>query len=486
MKNKKIFFKFFLLMMFFLATVFQDALAAGELTETNTTRLSPFAYDMDNSWKGSRRPINADNTKILLNERIDGAGVANWVHPRWSSTIGRGVVVGNIAALKAACTDNNCMNNPTQEQQNQWLIDYLAATKPLNNSFLTRQCMLTYAGREVGCINRFSSQEVQWSQIPGEENIVYGLYDKDNGVAIRELVRINVDTGATTKVGNYPAGMSVPMLWGWKQPNSVIIDADSDDSGNGYTMNVSTGAYSYYSSLPMRGSPTEASTWLYGNMHFAYSPNGQLEAHYSGRPSANGVLNNDCTYNHPNPLGYYPNCQTPYADPIHYSSYGGDVPSDWIDSDEGNFSHVNWIYSNDWFLAGSSGIPFKANEGKPYITTYKIDQVFFNRDVGTFIHRNLISYDGAGVWIEAGGNDVNYYGLPSPAMSNNGAMIVFANSNGKYTPIDKRKCDAGLVAAICSEVALNWETMGMFLADLAPAAGSDTTPPAPPSGVSVQ
>ena len=264
-----------------------SASAAGELTVSNITRLSHPAYDMSNYWKGQDDAINADSTKILLLEDW-----STWTHPDYPGAgIGRGIVVANINDLKNACDRNNCMNNPTQEQLNQWLIDYKAVTQPLNNSFLSYKFLYYYDGMEVGRLQEGGSVYVRWSPILGEENILYGIYQGSK----REIIRIDVTNGSTTIVGNYVAETSqtvAPYLYGWTSDNKLIFHYWYHHNSGGFLLDVKNGSKEYYSSLPGRCSeqgwrfPMEA-------IHNGRSPDKKYIVGYHSDPTGNGIYIND-------------------------------------------------------------------------------------------------------------------------------------------------------------------------------------------------
>ena len=91
-------------------------------------------------------------------------------------------------------------------------------------------------------------------------------------------------------------------------------------------------------------------------------------------------------------------------------------------------NHPNWRYSNDWYISGTVSSPYSPYGSNPYLGTYRIYQVFFDRITKTFTHHELLSQDGAGFW---GGGDYNYGCLPSPTISANGQMIIYQRYRGK-------------------------------------------------------
>jgi hypothetical protein len=419
-------------LLIFILLGLSSAIYAGseDLTVSSITRLSHPWFQTQNLWKGRGHPINPNNTKILMDEYI------SFEHPDHSAGFGRGVVVGDIAALKAAV-------NVSDEAQ--WLTDYLAATKPLNDDFLSYTCVFYYptAPRNVGCLNDWTQRHVRWSPIPGEEDILYGIYDK---IGYKQVIRIDTNDGSVTVVGNYVAEYNADNTidafltgWKWDTQELIISFRSANNYGDGVLMDVSDGSKTAFSGHPFRSS-AEGLTWhkQYG-VHGDTSPNKRFRARYAASTQINGVLNNDCTDVSEKP------CDTDHST----------EPSDWLDPNNSYTpTHINWAASNNWFIAGGLGNPLNKNSPTPYLTTQTVAQIYFDNTTHTFETHIILTHDSCGFW---GGGENNYNELPSPSMNDAGTMIVFQGTDGKYSYFDYQQDN---------EAYADWDTNGVWLAEL--------------------
>jgi hypothetical protein len=417
--------------LFFLFTCVSIVSALDYKTVAKITRITHPAYTMSNIWQGEGfgGPWNKDYTRIMIYESMGDA----YVNPTYGVQ-GRGFVWGYVSTLKNLGGGVNYQGS---------LADYQ------NNTY---QLPTNYQEAPV------------WSIFSGEENVIYALKTTN-----KMLVKYNVDTHVETEITSYDrsgSSLTYPQIVGWTTDNNRLLVAFGGAASwsDGWEINVQTGAKTYFSSRPSYCS-AEGWRWPWAkNIHAGRSLDKKYIAWYGER---NGVFSNDyTTYCYPFQYGAYDN---QYVDDGNVEGY--------------NWTHIMWDISDDWYMAGDVGT-FKSSspQGAPYLTTYHIAQIFFDRTTHHFTHNVLLSMPGAGYWRKGGTIDYNYHGLPTPTVRKDGNQIMFMSTNGVYSVEDYEYNNSYTP----------YGARGMFLVDLSasanppPSPSLDTTPPAPPTVIEIK
>ncbi|RJO60410.1 hypothetical protein C4544_05055 [candidate division WS5 bacterium] len=374
----------------------------------NISRISHPAYRMTNLWYGTRNPWNRDNTRIMMFEET-----ATYNPPGYGTQTGRGAVWGFVSELKAASGGT--------------LAEYQLAARPLYDTST-------------------KSPYMEWSVIPGEENIIYALFK-----TIKKLKKMNLDTQTTTDVISYDPGdgtiVTNARIIGWTADNTLIVNFDDETSGSGgFEINVVTNTRTRYSKFPDMCS-AEGVRWpFWGHGHNDLSPDGLYHARYGKyyRVYDNDYQNNKCGE---------------VGDPSYANSYFDNVNNIL----NNKLSHVSWLASNYWFLASDVSDQLSS----PYKGLYRIVQVFFDRATKQFIHNELWSGISAGIRLESGcsgsGCYRNFMATPHVTVRPDGNQMMFQSTDGKWG-YDDYVNDNSLYS--------NWGAEGVFIADLATASGA--------------
>lgn len=401
--------------------------AEGELTVTNITRISHPAYQASNMWFGVRNPWNRDYTKIMLYEN------PAFTHPSYGKT-GRGLVWGFIGN----CGTENCVTEWTT------LSEYESYVKPIPDQIHITRAASAY-----------------WSPFVGEENIIYAPFY--SGSNCNYLKKINVGTGMITDVVSInDAGVdcSAFTCYGWTDSNKLVCSMGNENwSGGGYEIDVQAKTKTFITGYPAVPSYLCNKNPPYTDDKFFTWPDYITHGHGGKNPGDTWYLNN---YGN----GTYP-------DIINTKGAIRRTDCSVIADSEGtskHVTHVSWTYSNNWFLGSSCGDSC-TYQPSPYIDIFRLYQVFFNGS--SFTYRELLAKSSAGRWDDGTNSVLNYQSIPIATLRNDGRQFVFMSTDGKYSYGDFTK-----------KGSTPWGTEGFFLADFAPA--SDTTSPAPPTGLKTQ
>lgn len=456
MKNKKIFLIFFLLIVVFGLVAFQEVQAVGELKASIPVRISHPAHSYTTLWATERNPWNADYTKIMMYELSS-------THPNYTSPrVGKGLVFGVLADLPTLAS----------METDEGLAAYEASVKPIGG---LSQTISTYTEYAV------------WSMIQGEENIIYAV-SKNNEYLYR------IDTGIDPIVPVYWMSLSdsdsvtVPYLLGWTTDKKLIMYNSYDRAAPWeiIEIDVAAKAKSAPKEWPQNCGSGTADINRYpsripNEIHGTWSADRTLYFRYSGSTGGNdGIC--DGSYG----------SSTCVDSNICYNN-GSSGTKLYYDQNSSYLTHIATM-DNVGIIGTNSGNDFlthNAIDVPPYLTGFTITQVIFDRTTHTFTPNILVdSFIGAGFrWTSVPGAnlDHNYYGgHASPSLRPDNGQLMFISTGGKYSVEDREYCaHFNNVPSTCSMVNINtnYGMYGVFLANLSLA---DTTPPAPPSGVSVQ
>jgi len=544
MKSSKLKFK-----IIFLAIIFcgifglaKSSWAAEELSVVNISRISHPAYTMSNYAWTIRSPFNVDYSRVLMWEN----GVYS-MDPAYQRLVpsgfnipgeirdqGRGAIWGCIAQNCVTETAGGAGDSIDSTLQNLNLRSAAGGTQ------VSRK-LIAWDDNTVALPTQFMSNGMQilWSPYADEKNIVYALCGYDSGICAGhhyQLAKYNVDSGSISFIASYYRSgypdvsqsdcgsgtqydYSKASIVGftrdltaihvatvgdncvWRGTATIFLDKANNFANP--TVSWNTGVNSCSSGTATWGrSP---------GVHGAWSPDGTYYAEY-GRTDylmANNEYGGPC-YDDANAIPY--SAVTNYWQDTVGNAFGG--------------THLDWNVSNDWYIASNwnEGVGCSAyctSGGKktyPYLTnatgdtSSRIDQITINKSIaaangghhpenisGLFTHNILINRMSAGSWVynqNDEGQTVNYHGLPSATMGDDGRHLYFFGTDGKYTRDDVAMCNwlannqsyvpnYAYTKSQCDLIGNNWEGNGTYLATLS-SAGSDTTPPASPAGLTVQ
>jgi len=473
----------------------KSSLAADSenLQVTKITRISHPSYSMDNTFQGRGNPFNVDYSRVLMYELgvTSDATSAVIYHPSFPSSYahqrsyGRGTLWG---CLKTSCVTETSPYHTTVDSTLQSLN---LATASGDSS------LQAWDNNTITFPSNYALRPV-WSPYAGETNIVYALNKTS-----KKLVKYNVDTGVETNIISYDPGdgtdVSAAAIAGFSRTATIAGDPHKDYIVVWFTYNAYLPVWEIYtdrdnnfasptrtrmSSIPLNCDIKRVWYPQLGLTHNGHSPDGLYWARY-GR--INGVVKNDFSGS---------DCvDSSGPDDVFYA------PSYWFDPNRQGtpvenytyIDHVAWNGSNDWFIGSNVTLPSDSVPTTPAIGDEKMWQVIFNRTLaennpnthdvsGVFTSNLLISRKSARYWLNGGTQSVNYHAIATATDSPNGLYLYFQGTGsedgltGKYT-----REDYSLRPDI---VGSNWEGRGTYIAELS-SSGSDTTPPAAPSGLSV-
>ena len=413
--------------------------AEAQLVASTPVRITHPAHHYSQHWATERDPWNANYTKIMLYE-------SSTIHPDYTGTAraGKGLVFGVLADIPALAAGD--------------LASYEAAVKPIGGA---TQSISTY------------SQYAVWSQITGEEDIIYAIRNSD-----KKLFKIDTSTNPVTVTDwmNLTVTGTAPNLMGWTTDNKLIMY----DSGQNSTPNQRTeiNVVSKVADAPQGwypeqcGGSSEINTYpsrIQNEIHGTWSADKSLYFRYSASSGgSDGVC--DAVYSSPT-------CKT--TEQCYNSGSSGTKL--YYDSNPTMVTHIS-TWNDDWFIGANIGdrwIDGHNNiDAVPYLSGFDIVQVIYDRTLNTFTHNTLIeNFMGAGFrrtsttggWSDG---DHNYYGgIPSPALRKDNKQVYFPSTGGKYSYEDREYCSHfSNVPAICATVNndANYGMIGIYITDLAP------------------
>lgn len=304
----------------------------------------------------------------------------------------------------------------------------------------------------------WKATSVYWSPFSGEENIVYGVVKNDN-----RLMKVNVDTRAWEAIISFDPGdgtdISNAISIGWTLDNNFTVNFNGEWSG-GYEIDVHAKTRRHYSNWPARCSEDGRRFPFNSHGHSDKSPDGTKAALEYGQTHGNSVKNL-VTCKSTEDLAYENRLPEPYP---HYTTYS------------------SWKASENWFLVCSDQFregdpnPMSSNWlSAPEIMTFAVWQVYFDQ-TGNFEYREILRVKSSARWDKdsdhKNGNETwNSHANLDPVLRKDGRQIYFLITDGKYSYDDYQ-----------AKGVTPWGLIGVFLADLSAA---DTTPPAPPKGLSI-
>jgi len=445
-----------------------EARSSERLLFKSVKRLTHPYYAAGNIFYSARPVFNLDNTKIWIYE-----SPAN-THPSYGKA-GRGLCWGNVADLKTWTT----------------VQEYETACKPFpNNSQISDVISL------------------DWSRIAGEENIAYAAF-KDGW-----LKRIDVSAASPDWV-NYiylvPPGASPDETGfqltgrGWDDYNHLVYNLNKDGDWStphgspevvGYEIDIIAGTRSainnwYSDSRSERVvclNKRYSSLLFHGLNIYSHGHGDDRSGYQLDYGDAFLWRNSDCNRIADPNRGY------PYTD------------------------HVDWDVSPEWFLG--DGIWYGGSLIAPRVENDAIVQSFVDLSTETFGEKNIIYYQPtAHPWTrtftnaqgetysceqksecpQAWHNDTyctgtagnpgickkkisNYHTMLLPKLNNNGTAAVYTATEGKFSWDDYENYvnNDGSKKLTVDQA----DMIGLFLIEFQ--ADSDTTPPAAPTGVTVE
>jgi len=285
-----------------------------------------------------------------------------------------------------------------------------------------------------------------WSPIAGEENYVYMACDSgwikkfDTSASVPAWENV-IDTGSGQIT-----------CYGFDAANKLICDTDGETP------------WDTLKAITVTGTPTSADItasnrtcgsfqWYWYNGlgalgshgHSDISPSALFGTKYGSGVSTSGVYRlSDCNFT---------------VDPIQESPY---------------FDHTDYHASNDYFLTKRS--PEASGVTSPGIVTDYLTQRYFNQSTMAFGDSNDFLAEPTARWWWNGTTLMDYHGALLPSCNNDCSKILYTSTNGKYSYDDY----------LYNSAYQPWEFYGVFLVETAVTGESDTTPPAAPSGLSVQ
>lgn len=385
---------------------------AEEIKVSKISRISHPAYRMSNLWYGVRNPWNIDKTRIMMWE------VTDFTHPTYKET-GRGSVWGYISNLIYASSGT--------------VDEYKAAAKALTG------------------ISGYGywwdwSPYSEWSVFSGESSIVYALHYPS-----KQVKKIDVDKMTISSIVSFDPGDGTDVtrarILGWTTDNTLVVNFDGENwSSGGYEINLQNKTRFRYIAQP---NDCSSEGWRWpdrGHGHDGRSPDKLFRAEYGAGDGSEGVgdrnyLVSDC------------------------DSYYKPSNIDWQVSGRFPLSYVSWKSSKDWFIGSDVASQTVVQKTSPFIGTYKIYKVDYNRETRNFTYNELISMRGAGIWWSSNMNDFyNYHATPHPTLSLDGTQIMFQGMDGEYYSYTDYLYYGKTP----------WMTEGVFLAELFPSVSAQS------------
>ncbi|MFA5059773.1 MAG: right-handed parallel beta-helix repeat-containing protein [Candidatus Omnitrophota bacterium] len=443
---------FFVLIAFFVFFA-NPLISAGSddnesLAVTNLIRLSHPGYAMNNTFYGTKNPLNADQTRILMYE------LSNTTN---SSGNGRANVWGFIDQSECqAHSPTPCLLNWQTEDE------YKQAARPLPTIDNTGA-------------HRWKVGTIFWSPLESEKDVLYAIPNAE----IYHVYKINVTDDSVTQLASFDPSdgtdVSGTECYGFTDRNTFRCSfKDNDWSTGGFEFDVTNNTIlqispSYFSAVldPARefcqahpGSPLPDEYYGYphtGSGHNALSQNKQHHAiGYGTRPVG---------------VWHFPTC-TFYPDNTRSANYPHELF--WYYP-----SHVTWANEQSGYFFSDSPNSFygssqrSGHNTQPWLKTVSLFQIFFDRSTEVFDHHHLISFQTAGKWNELHPETCEAYDetapcaynwtySPLPYVSKDGRRLFFTSSMGKYSYTDHNL--KGVTP---------YGGAGLFMAVLAPASQVD-------------
>lgn len=509
MKNKKIFLKLFLLVAVGVLISAKEVRAVN-ITASAPVRITPLCIEAGNFWAGAGKyPWDQTGDKIMIfEEQVDDGINATYRGARPSTPsvcnhTGRGTVWANVQEIMADSIAHNYAE----------AIDYSGDTgADAALAALASYKLITHA-----LPDNWKESMAEWSQVPGQENIIYGV--KESGetrtleyVDVRECdgpgencighaMTCNGESpsctlNCTTVIcgSNYNATPAAKLFtWTTDPIPKLVSSMPKDDHGSEYfwdgvwKIDVSnalinqTAVKAFQSNWPGPGESGWKEFRWFSHGHTALSPDMEVMAYYGNTSymSCYGALGSPC-------YGADTNFElTGVHEPIlndcklgSCGTYHRDTSNARLES-----SHVSWYGNNDYYFAyeawGEVNAPHIENHDIWLVEYDRVNNVFTSSSAPLLTMRGSASWrmDPKCGWLSD--FSVSYGNSPHGSDKRDGTQLyVFGNGGNYYTRTDE----------YCSGYAVPFgRNNGAWLVNLTTnGSSSDTTSPAPPSEVSVQ
>jgi hypothetical protein len=382
---------------------------------SNITRLTHPAFQIIHVPVGSTRghdPWNSDNTKIMLFETT----LSVYGNPNYNWIQGRRWVWANVQDLITACNSNSCMDNPTQDQLDQWLTDYLAVTTAFPNP------------------NPSPEDNIRWSEISGEEDILYYLLKQGSETRLRVMDTsidppsrdanyLVIDSSDAWYYGGYLIGFDV---------NNKLMVINELDFANAVDewYNVTITDYTiedWDKGTKQTGRPET----LCPNMSDAEWGYNLWSNHGHSFITPNRLYR----------LKNYGATNEPFIGVnVKGLCSGGKFDDAWHnDPNADSVAHISATYSNEWWVGGKGRFQQRS---VPTVEGKDITHIAYDNAAGTFKHTQIIA-DGdpggttATWWNDGGDSNENSDALPYVNLRDDGGAIMWTSTGGKFSVDDK-------------------------------------------------